>query len=417
MTYTVASVFDAHCANLKIDAKLAKLIADYQISFTTKNEDHINFFGGNLLGVDVVKFTPTDRLRWFEQIMRVEEDLVMADLLKVPTIDPEYFIVASDAMNNACVWLAYKFLTAERGVDKRVALDAATNCLLVMNYKFMTSLLHNYFRYPADKEVAQATYASLSGKYDIKRYGSWGALFRARVADTIAPNSPHYKTIMTMAPDEAVRYLINDSQGRIRSMVRNIMSEHVKRNQEGAKVKSQGSVVEINGEQILRDRTTSIARYTRYISSIMGERNSFMKEDLMEVIENIMRTMQPRYFRQTLEWMSNNTGKKAGARFNEVVEKIIIHAFGYLYKDRRHVQTKNNLAKILDDLKGTYGSSRGTDPILLELRSIIESFVIEATRVKHAGSVSSVRTGVLLYIVLRALAMEHYQGSARFTAT
>src|SRR5690606_29136988 len=119
-------------------------------------------------------------------------------------------------------------------------------------------------------------------------------------------------------------------------------------------------------------------------------------------------TMPPRHLRTTLEWMVTNNNKKVGQKFPEVIEQIVTHAFGYLFKDKRSFQNKSDLARILSDLKGTYGSSRSTDPVLLNLRETVETYVEQATQVKHSGSLSSVRTGLLLYIVLRALTMKHY---------
>ena len=54
-------------SQLKIDRAWVMKLAKFRLGFTLRNEDHINFFGGNLFGVDVVRFTQSDRDYIFEE--------------------------------------------------------------------------------------------------------------------------------------------------------------------------------------------------------------------------------------------------------------------------------------------------------------------------------------------------------------
>jgi hypothetical protein len=60
----VLDAFEKCCGHLPIDATLAKAIIQYETRFVTKNADHIAFFGGHLLGVNPVKFLPSDQNTW-----------------------------------------------------------------------------------------------------------------------------------------------------------------------------------------------------------------------------------------------------------------------------------------------------------------------------------------------------------------
>jgi hypothetical protein len=62
-------------------------------------------------------------------------------------------------------------------------------------------------------------------------------------------------------------------------------------------------------------------------------------------------------------------------------------------------------------LRGAYTSSRSSDPYLLEMRSLTEEVIRPAVKTKTQAVVASVRTAVLLYIVLRAYTKRHYTGS------
>jgi hypothetical protein len=53
-------------------------------------------------------------------------------------------------------------------------------------------------------------------------------------------------------------------------------------------------------------------------------------------------------------------------------------------------------------------SSKSSDVNLLRIRDISQNIVKRATTTKNENMVSSLKTGLLLYIVLRALTMNHY---------
>ncbi|QMV29168.1 hypothetical protein AP1_0471 [Aeromonas phage AP1] len=53
----------------------------------------------------------------------------------------------------------------------------------------MTSIMNHYFSYLVKPSVAQTAYNKLSMKFDIKRFGSWNELFKARGEFVINPKS------------------------------------------------------------------------------------------------------------------------------------------------------------------------------------------------------------------------------------
>ena len=73
MSVTLKQVFESLCSHIEINTQFLKKIKAYQINFVTKNADHISFFGGNLTGVDVVRFKDEDTNRWFDEILETDE--------------------------------------------------------------------------------------------------------------------------------------------------------------------------------------------------------------------------------------------------------------------------------------------------------------------------------------------------------
>lgn len=404
---TIKSIFEEECKDLVIDAKLCKKIAEYRLAFINKNPDHIDFFGGNLLGVQVVRFVQADQDKWFDEILEVNDSILESRLHELPTLDPEHMKVASDVMNLSCAWLLHA-LAVSPHLNERQKHDAMIDVAQVLQYKFLTSRLYRHFKYAANEATAKATYASLSLKFAIKQHQTWDKVLLARSEEIISKSGIHALAVYKMDDDTRVIYLLNDSQGRIRDMIKNIYDVFLRTHAQGDKVISTSSVIEHDGESMLKDRSKSILTYSRYLESIITDRRSFIREDLMMVIEKMMRTMGPRPFKMTLEWMSDNYRQRGAQDIEMIVKEVIVHAFDYMSQNRSIIRSSSDLPVVLSKLRGAYMASRGTDPSLMLLRDKTEHIVRLATGMKHDGNVKAVRTGILLYLVARALTMKHY---------
>lgn len=408
MYRSISEVFQGECGRLAIDANLIKRLRLYESAFVTKNSDHIEFFGGKLLGVNPVKFLPSDRMRWFEEIILADEVHLEQELRALPTVNEDW-IVSSDTMNLSCAWLTHAIYVSPK-LTPELKHQGMISVMLVLQYKFLTSRLHQHFRYPADRAVAEATYAALSEKFLIKRYESWAALFRGRAEDIIAKDSPHYETIVKMKDDDGVIYLLNDVQGRIRDMLKNIYDVFLRVHNSGQRINSASSVSEHDGEKILKDRTATLTAYTRYLNEIVTDKHSFIRPELVSVIEKLVHTAPPKIFNETLNWISDQYRKNGAGVIEQVLNETLIHSFAYLDEHRQYIRGNPHLPDLLTHLKGIYGSSRSTDPTLMQLRERAEKVVTMATGNKNASVVASVRTALLLYLVARTLTMSHYAG-------
>jgi hypothetical protein len=410
MDVSIKGVFEDECADLAIDAQLAKRLHLYTVGFAHKNQDHIEFFGGNLTGVQVVRFTDADRDQWFHEILHADEGALEERLLALPTVNAD-FNVSSDTMNLSCAWLMHALLISKKLSDHQRH-EAMMDVALVLQYKFLTSRLYRHFKYPADRATAEATYAQLTYKYAIKQYGSWAGVLNARAEEIISPTGLHHLAIETMNPDSSVVYLLNDTQGRIRDMLKNIYDVFLQVHRQGIKISSTSSMVEHDGVEILKDKSKNLLAYTRYINSIITDRNSFIREELVTVIEKQMKTMPPILFRRSLEWMSDNYRQSGASMIEELLNETLIHSFDYLAENRSLVRNSTDLASLLTRLRGVYMSSRSTDPALFSLREKAEKIVKLATNNKNTSVIAAVRTGILLYLIARAYSMRYYAQSA-----
>ena len=412
----VKDVFNDLCGELSFDNKLGDKIIRYMNSFISKNVEHASFFGGNLTGVYVVKFTNSDRSVWFDEILNINEEELLPRLNDI--INPVCYVVGGDAFNLSCVWLSHMFYKSSKINEKRKneIMSAIYN---VLQFRFITSRLQRHWPYPCSKEVAEATLAAMSNKYAIKQKGTWIKVVQDRSDDIIdMKHSIHRLTIQRMEHDirntgESVGYLLTDTQGRNKALLKNIYGLQKQVQESGMRVNSTSSTfIEMDGEAVLKDKANALETYRNYLAGVIPDKPSFIKLDLISIIESSNKTMPVSMFRSTLSWISDSYGKgdKGKLEIDEVVNKIMTHLLTYLNQNRNAMKNKSDISGLISKMKGVYTSSRSTDELLLSIRDDVEEIVKRATKIKSGPSIAATRTGVMLYIVLRAFTMRYYSG-------
>lgn len=409
----IKAVFDEMCSGLNFDNNLFRRVCDMEANFVSKKKEHIEFFGGNLTGVQVVRFTQADRDKLLQGILDVSDDVLETRIYalidpadpnhKAPLINPEWNVV-SDVFNLACVWLIHSFHNAKH-LDSRHREEAKIRVCQYLMYKYLTSLLYRYFSFAADPEVARATYEQLSLKFRLKELGSWGATLREMSENLVGPHSPHSLTIANMN-DRGTINMVGDIQGRVRDVLKNIYGVFVKVVAQGIRITSTSNFMESDGEMVLKDTIKNPGVYTRYIKSIISDKNSFIKQELVDVIAKVMHTMSPRLLMQTLTWTSDNYQHLKDGKIDAAVDIVMEHAIEYLQVNR--VAMKNDLPTLIDRLRGAYMSSRSTDVQLMKARVMVEDIVRLATGSRNESGIAAVRTAWMLYIATRAWSMSYY---------
>jgi hypothetical protein len=407
----IKKFFDTTFPNLVASKELADRLLEFQVKFITKNQEHMEFFGGNLTGVQVVRFTPGDMDRFFIDTLEIDEDEVREGLYELPVINRDHK-VASDAFNNTCMYVIHLFLSDTR-LNEKIRAQGAKACALILLYRYLTSQLFNGFKYAADPQIAVATYASLNKKFILKQLGSWNAVLDARTQDLVSPQGLHYKELLQYMDDKKILYAITDSQGRIRDIFKNIYNKFMEIHAKGERIKSSSSTFNFEGEEFLKDKTRGLQVYSQYINSIIEDKNSFIKQEIVQVLtgeDGIVHTAPPKLLTETLEWMSVNAKFTNQKEIKEFTDLTLVHSFGYLADNRTVVARSTDIIGLVIRLRGVYMSSRSTEVDLMKLRKLGEKIIKRATNTKNSSTIASVRTALMLYVVIRAFTMQHYAG-------
>lgn len=411
----IRQVFEQHTKGLRLDRDFFKLVIAMESGFVNKKQEHIEFFGGATYGVQVVRFTRLETDILFVDVLEVDEETLKEDLYALrdttknppqPVINQDW-LVSRDVFNLSSIWLIHalhhaKSLTHEQRQEAKIRV-----CMYLL-YKFMTSRMYKHFRFPADPEIAAATYSQLSGKYSIKALGSWGAVIRDLATKAVSEKGIWAETIDKMDVDYDVILMINDIQGRIRGMLRNVYDKHKQCLAQGMRQVRSSASIEIDGESILKDRTNSLSRYTRYLYSVISDRETFIRQELVDAVCSMMSTMNPKHLQQALVWTSNNVNQTRDHLVERCVDLTMEHAFEYLQAHRDLARYPSDLPEICAKLRGAYTSSRSVDPKLMTLRTDVEKLVTHATNSRNTSALASARTGWMLYVTLRAWSMRHY---------
>lgn len=400
----IKAVFEEASRHLKITPGFLKLIHQTGQAFVNKTEDHVRFFGGNLTGVHIVRFTSADKNDWISEGLEYSEYDIRKAITSLPTVDASW-VRATDIINLSSLYLAHAIFKSNLSPKQKE--EGMIDILLLMHYKLISSLMAHYFKYPADEQTAVATYAALSKKYALKVHGTWGAVLRERCRDIISTNSIHYKTLERFDDDDAIVYMITDIQGRLRNMVKNLYVVFEMVRTQNAKILTVGGTVELDGKMVVRDISNNYTPYRRYLSEIVLDTPRFVKPELIEIITSVMSTMSEAMLTGSLNYISEQA-KENNKVVNEFLDEILLHAFEYLSTDSRAREKFKDIPALISRLRGLYMASRSSDPALLKLRNTGEKLIRKAVQSKNPSMLAAVRTGVLLYVVLRTFSKDHY---------
>lgn len=400
---TLAEVFDNHFTGVKFDSKLAAAVYKFQIGFINANKDHLQFFGGNLLGVQVIRFKDSDVLRFIEQIFNVDYIALVDDIRQVTTIDHE-FRVSGDIFNLTTMYIIHRFITAG-SMPKTLRETAAYNVALIFFYRCICALMSYYFKYPADEKIAQKAYANLSNKFLIKKLGSWVKVMEYRAKDMIDEHGIHRKTLELFNNDLKVVYLLSDSQGRIRDLMKNYYAEFIKVHESGEGIGTSSSIIiDIDGEENFKEKTKSVEAYVNYARQLITDKHGFVKDDLISVVTKINTNSSFRIIKNTINWVVDKyTDPKEHKLIDEFMSLVVIQTL-FLIENNIERTKRKDYAYVLTQLKNLFLSTRSMDPDLERLRELGEKVVISANSKNMSDGLKyATRTAIILYIALRVL--------------
>lgn len=400
----VKDIFDQMVDDLEITPRWVQTLKRYVYGFATKDNDHTEFFGSPYLGTHRILFKTSDRVTFFRDIIDVDEVRLRDELIKTKWINKD-FKVSSSAFNLSIVYLMHRVQVAD--LPPQLKEDALINLVMLFHYRIMTSIMNHYFGYLVKPNVAITTYNKLSLKFDIKRYGSWNALFRARGEYVIDRNKGiHYETFAKLDNDKKIVYMVNDMESRLKGVINDYTKVLYEVKDSVDLVETDSGLAMLDGELNIKDVQKHVNRYKNYIGVVLADKNSFFKQELATYAAKAIPRTDADKLDMILRDFPAQWAHPKGDSYREFVDDVTTHMFEYLATNNiRSDDIKNVFFKI----RGAYTSSKSTNALLHKLRVNGDEIVKVMTGIKTEIKITSLRTSLMLYIVLRTLTMEAYR--------
>jgi hypothetical protein len=219
----------------------------------------------------------------------------------------------------------------------------------------------------------------------------------------------HYEILKSFNDDEKIIYLLNDSQGRLRDMMKNIYREFLKVKESGITYSktSQVQLDEENGDSF-KDKTKGLENYKNYLFKIIDNPNDLIKDELINIILEIVPAITKIQLVKTLQYIHKEHNDQSKSYINHYLDLIIVYTYNAMIHDYSVMNSMKELPMFLSTLKGYYQSSKSREPELLELRDLGNKLVKDSTDIKTRITVTSLRTANFLYLILRTFTKHHY---------
>lgn len=409
MALTMKDIFDELCEEVIFDAALVQRLKRYKTGFINKNPSHASFFGGVLVGVDVVKHTTLDRGEFFEDVIGIDEETAKAAVLKSPLVSKDY-IRLSDPYNALSIYVAHRLWKSK--LPDNIKHDGMHAVIYMLQVKLFTSILNHWYKRPAPIEEAKATYAKMSMKVGIKQVASWDEWFQVRVDKLLDPESIHLNAIHNFTPDVGSRgvfYSITEPQDRLREVIKTIFDIHKEVRATGGRIRTTSSTIQLEGEILIRSNTNAAKQFLTYANDCVNDKTTFIRGEALEIVTDAIKSVSETLLISLLTWFCDAHGGRTKLPSKELIEGLVLHAVSFIQENRYDLKQVDDFAMITIRLKDLYMAPRLKDAVLLQCRDWAEEITLKSKVSKSSSQNASLRSSLMLYIVLRTLCMSYFK--------
>lgn len=345
----------------------------------------------------------------------------MKQIIKeIPTID-DNFVVASDPFNVFTIWVTYNILNSK--LDNKLKYQAAQAVMLLLHYKFFTSLVNYRFKYQANEAAMVTTYEAISNKFDIKVLGTWKRVMEKGADDAIDPNGVHGKTWNNFDNDLKIIYIITDIQSRLRSKINLFYEAYMQVKAEGDLIGSYDTVgTDTEGQKqiIANEHGIDIAIASVYQDCMSVSRIVDLKA--MRLAVALFSAIRLEQLKQLIIAFSEecvklakigaddkrskdkDTGEELLIGGHVLVQSIIQQSYRYCRNNDIDVDIPS---KFIKGVKDVYTSSRISEPGIVQVRNSTMYYVSKLQSSTRESTVTALKAAFIIYIVLLSLKYIH----------
>lgn len=403
-------IFDEY-VNVSIDNKFLERITKWRNKFYSKNSEHVGFFSSASFGLYIPKWTSEEDDEWLTEIIGIDEEEIADYVYELPSINKD-FQVSSNILSISFIYLMHKATISKSLTSFSDKVRKTLMEILVARY--MTSIMYKYFyRGKTSPEVSTEVFERLSKRFDLKVAGNWKNWIEMKaegfvLGDEQRQDAKYAKQeVFQRFEDELVVRKLNSIKSQLNKAAIEINSVFRQVLEDQDKIASKSALsMSVDGlylADLVRDQT----KYLHYQDAIFIDKNTFIKEDLLAVIEQSMPTISSNIFRGALEWiLDNQMESKYKRKIMEVRHDILIYAIQLIKDENLHT---NDLVQVGYRLRQNILSGKNNDRTVIKVRKMIDEFIVKFRPQSKGKFVSLERSAIMIYIVLRTLAMNYYK--------
>lgn len=404
---TVLETFNEIFKDVEFDKNLYKLILHSNIKLITKNENK-NFFGGQLIGCYVVKYTYYDKDEFFSYVFDKDSEEIEKKLKTISTLN-QSFKISFDSINLTCFYIAHRFLTNNK-LSKKEQLEYAAEILNYFNYRTLLVICSNYFIYPISEEEALSLFERLSNRYIIKKVKNWNEYCQYRSNEYL--ESKQIVLLKSFRNDDELPNAINDLFIRTKDTLKNIYREFIKLQEDDNSIGVRKSTLnDLEGKEIIVDNLHSAEKYSSILVSSLSDKNNFIRSDYVNVTLSIIKNISYKHINECLELFYEYSHKDSKT-FNEtqqLLTSIIINTLSYIQKHNLYVKEGASIIKILNMITGVLLYSRKTNVEINTLKQQLSNHIDKIYNVYTKKKLSSkvkpnLRNAFYVYVLIRTFA-------------
>lgn len=389
--------FDEIFKDVKFDKKLVRRIKMYRVNFSTQTPDHVSFFGGTLLGTNIVRFKSNYVREFFMDIINIEPQDVAERLHEVPAINTK-FKISGDVFNLCLFYMAHRFLN-EKGIDE----EGMKECILIFNYRTISALISKRFRFLANMEIAIAVHESLSNKFILKQKGSWVHYLDYRATKHMAKNAPYRSNMKTLKDDKHFINTINEGNSAIRSTFNILYNRFIEIRESGSFVRA-GSIIDTMDDTSVGDISDKLINTIRNVQDEVMRENQFYDEELLSVLQSVIPDHTAAniadYIRGFSALANDNKHQKA---VGSLISDTITLTYDRINKEPMTDRERANSSQLVRVVKSALYATRIVDPLLLDIKERAEVLVHAIKSIKSSQRVAAIKHALLLYIFMYSL--------------
>ena len=368
------------------------------------------------IGIEKAIFQYRDMDYLFD-IFDVYKNDLKKHIRRMDSINPK-FKVTSDPFNIFCFYLLHKSFELDENDRKKFHILIFS----YLNYRFFTSIVNNFFKYPPSKEKINYVINNLSGRYVIKQHGTWYNYIKHISTLFSEGKNIHYNTLRSFTNDDKIIYAISNTQGKMKSVIKNISNEFYDNKDDIVGIKTFNSVLDGPENKYLNENINKThIRINNVKTSITNEYlfiNRKLIEDMVKKDFKILNKHQ-RVLHRTLSHVCQEASDQIkNNKFNELFVKDHQNEFvaiGTLINDilifvNSLIQLKKIKIKSISDiyiyLKKYITSPRIVNEDVSYLRYRTNKLIKETNITKRQSTIDSITTFFILYTFVIAYRSE-----------